>query len=127
MPIERINPPGLMKSPIYSHIIKTGNTYYIAGQISRDKDSKLVGLGDFRTQCEQVFENLKTALAAIGGTFENLVKVNIFMTEGRHYEIMKEVRARYIKDLLPTITVCVVQGLASPDLLIEIEGIAWID
>jgi enamine deaminase RidA (YjgF/YER057c/UK114 family) len=74
-----------------------------------------------------VFENLRAALASVGANFSHLVKVTVFLTDARYYEPMREIRARYLTGPLPTMTVCIVTGLAHPDLLVEIEGIAALE
>src|SRR5262249_13085900 len=72
--VRIFNPPGMAKPTGYSHVaeVTAGRTVYIAGQIAVDPSGKLVGVpGDFRAQATQVFENLKTALTAVGGSFAN--------------------------------------------------------
>jgi reactive intermediate/imine deaminase len=124
MPKERIQPPGLPKPPSYSHVVKAGNTVYLAGQISQDANGKVVGKGDISAQATQVFENLGKALAAAGATFADLVKITVFITDPRYREPVGEVRSKYLASDLPASTLVVVSGLASPDFLLEIEGIA---
>src|SRR5215469_2035255 len=78
-----INPPELTKPTGYTHVVQSisGRTVYVSGQIAFDKDGKVVGAGDFRTQAIHVFENLKSALAAAGATYEHVVKVTTFVTD----------------------------------------------
>ena len=62
-----INPPALRRPPGYTHVVEViapARIVYIAGQLGVDGDDKVVG--DFRRQAVQTFENLKTALAAVG-------------------------------------------------------------
>lgn len=72
-----INPPELGQPRGYAHVVKAGTTVYVAGQVARNKDGQIVGEGDFATQAEQVFENLKTCLAAAGASFNDVVKMNL--------------------------------------------------
>ena len=127
MPAERIQPQGLPTPPTYSHVMKTGNTVYIAGQVAQDEQGQVVGRGDFTAQATQVFENLKKALAAAGADFTNLVKITTYVTDPRYREPLTEVRGRYLRDPLPTSTLVVVAGLALPEYLVEIEGVAVVD
>ena len=64
---ETINPEGLSRRPFYSHVVKAGDTVYIAGQIARDRNGKTVGVGDAKAQIEQIFKNLEACLDAAGG------------------------------------------------------------
>ena len=75
--IQRINPTGLFKSPNYSQVVAVqgGRTIYVSGQVSVNAQGDIVGKGDFRAQTKQVHENLKTALAAVGATFDDVVKL----------------------------------------------------
>ena len=58
MSVEHIQPQGLPKPPTYSHVVKAGNTVYVAGQVAQDEKGQPVGRGDFTAQATQVFENL---------------------------------------------------------------------
>src|SRR6185437_116123 len=94
--IRFLNPDTLYKPPGYSHVVETtgpGRTVYIAGQLGIDKNGQLVGApGDFRAQAEQVMENLKDALAAVGADFTNVVKVTNLLVDIGHLPIFRDVR-----------------------------------
>ena len=80
-----INPKTLAKPPGYTYVVETtgpGRTVYLAGQLGLDLDNKLVGgPGDFRAQCAKAFENLGFALAAVGATFDDVVKINNYLVD----------------------------------------------
>jgi len=127
MAIDRIQPDGLMKPATYSPVVKVGAqhaTIYIAGQIAQDAQGNVVGKGDFKAQATQVFENLQRALTAAGAGFDNLVKMNIYLTDPRFREPLAEVRSRYLTGALPASTLVTVAALAQPEYLLEIEVIA---
>ena len=124
MALERIQPQGLSKPATYTHVIKAGNTAYIAGQTATDAQGNVVGRGDIVAQSVQVFENLKAALASVGGTFEHLVSINVYLTDPRYRDPMRDVRTRYLGDKLPTSTLLIVAGLADPEYLLEISAVA---
>ena len=126
MPKERIQPPGLSRPPTYTHVVKAGNTVYLAGQTPVDEQGQVVGRGDITAQTTQVFENIKKALAAAGADFSDLVKITVYVTDPRFREALSDVRRRYLTDELPASTLVVVAGLANPDYLVEIEAIAVI-
>ena len=81
--VRYLNPQTLSVPTGYSHVaeISSGRTIFIAGQIALDKSGSVVGKGDFGAQATQVFENLKLALASVGATFDNMVKVNTHVTD----------------------------------------------
>jgi reactive intermediate/imine deaminase len=128
MSIERIQPEGLSKPPTYSQVVKAGNTIYVAGQVAQDERGQLVGPGDFVAQANQVFENLKRALAAAGADFGNVVKTTVYVTDPRYRELLRDVRSKFLGDTPPPAsTLVVVAGLAQPEYLLEIEAVAVIE
>src|SRR3954470_14008499 len=73
---EFLMPEGLAPSTAYTHVVVAkGKMIFVAGQVANDKNGKLVGKDDLKTQANQVFENLKIALAAAGASMSDLVKV----------------------------------------------------
>jgi enamine deaminase RidA (YjgF/YER057c/UK114 family) len=121
------NPSTLAKPRGYSHVaeVLAGRTIYIAGQLAQDKDGKVVGPGDFRAQCVQVFENLKLALTSVGADFTHVVKLTNYFTDMAHVEAFREVRALYVNTQQPPPSTAVqVVRLARPEMLIEVEAIA---
>ena len=127
--VRIFNPPTMAKPNGYSHVaeVTAGRTVYIAGQIAIDPSGKLVGVpGDFRAQATQVFENLKAALASVGGSFANVVKLNGYLTDAKaQLPILREVRDGYInKEAPPASTVVQVVALAREGLMIEVEVVA---
>jgi enamine deaminase RidA (YjgF/YER057c/UK114 family) len=128
MAVQRIQPDGLASPPTYSHVVKAGNTVYIAGQVAQDEQGELVGAGDFVAQANQVFENLGKALAAAGAGFEHLVKTTVYVTDPRYREALRDVRSKYLGSTsLPASTLVVVAGLALPEYLLEIEAVAVVE
>ncbi len=127
--VQHIQPTTHNKPRGYSHVVTaTGNTktVYVAGQVSQDSLGTVVGKGDLKAQCVQVFKNLRNALAAGGASMHHVVKWTIYMTDVRQIEIVREARVReWPKDYPPPASTLVgVAALASPDYLIEIEAIA---
>ena len=122
------NPPGMSKPPSYSHVVEVNGphrTVYLAGQTGGDANGKVAE--GIRGQTVQVMENIKTALASVGGGFENVVKLNSYLTniEANAPEF-REVRARYFpnKQVLPASTLVEVPRLANKAYLLEVEVIA---
>ncbi len=111
----------------YSHAAKAGNTLYIAGQIANDIDGKLVGPGDIERQARQVFTNLKNILEEAGGNLSDIVKMTTFLT---HYDFIKgyrKVRSEWLTEPFPPNTLLMIESLALPEFMIEVEATAVID
>lgn len=125
MPFERIQPDGLSRPAAYTHVIRAGETVYLAGQTATDEHGQVVS-DDIQAQATQVFENLGRAIAAAGGTLADLVKITVYVTHPSYRQAVGEVRRRYLGDALPTSTFLVVAGLADPRYLVEVDAIAVI-
>ena len=127
--IRHLNPTTLAKPPGYTHVVEVtgpGRTVYIAGQLGLDLDNKLAGQpGDFRAQCTQAFENLGLALASVGATFNDVVKINNYLTDIAHIGIFREVRDSFLNTKAPPAsTTIAIPALARPGALFEIEAVA---
>ncbi len=111
----------------YSHAAKAGNTLYIAGQIAKDIDGNLVGPGDIESQARQVFTNLKNILEEAGGNLSDIVKMTTFLT---HYDFIKgyrKIRSERLTESCPPNTLLIIESLALPEFLIEVEATAVFD
>jgi enamine deaminase RidA (YjgF/YER057c/UK114 family) len=121
-----INPETLGKPPGYTHVVEAtapGRIVYIAGQLGVDRDGKLSS--DIRLQAVQTFENLKNALAAVGGRFEHVVKFNNYLVDLKYLPVFRQVRDSYLSDQnRPASTTLAISGLAREGALLEIEAVA---
>ena len=125
--VRFLNPSGMATPTTYSHVVEVRGphrTVYIAGQTGVDASGKLAD--GFRAQAVQVMENIKAALAAVGGSFEHVVKMNTYLTDtATQAPIFREVRDAYLnKASRPAATSVQVVRLAQPGYLIEVEAIA---
>jgi len=123
-----INPPELAPPSGYSYAIKkSGTPVFIAGQVALDGKGNLVGENDVAAQVEQVFANLRTVVAACGGSLDDVVKITIFVTDPAYRPAVAAARQKHFKEgQYPASTYLVVAGLAVPQLLVEIEAVAMI-
>jgi 2-iminobutanoate/2-iminopropanoate deaminase len=115
------------KSRGYSHVAKVGKTLYIAGQVAKDVEGKLVGKGDFEAQARQAYSNLKNILHEAGGSLKNIVKTTTFLTHYGHAESCRKIRAEFFGDIMPPNTLLIIESLGSLDYMIEVEAIAVLD
>lgn len=122
--IRFINPDTLTKPPTYTQVVEVtgpGRTVYISGQLATGRDGALVSR-DFRAQAQQVFENLKAALAAAGASFKDVVKINSYLADIAQLPILREVRAGYLNaGALPASTTLGGASFAREGALLEVE------
>ena len=121
-----MNPSAIAKPGGYSHVVEiTGpaRIVYIAGQLGLKPDGSIAG--DFRAQVTQAFENLKAALAAVGATFDDVVKLNNYLIDiGKNLSIYREVRDKYVNTAQPPASTTIgIEALARPDALFEAEAV----
>ena len=125
--IDRYSAPGLFDPPSYSQGVKvTGaqSLLFLAGQVAYDKDGNVAYRGDFRSQARECFKALKALVEAQGGTLQNIVKINTYVTDIRYRADLIPVREEFFGKKGPASTLVAVPALAHPDYLIEIEAIA---
>lgn len=84
----------------YSQAIKAGNTVYMSGQIPLDPKTMELVEG-IEAQVVQVFENLKSVAEAAGGSFQDIVKLNIFLTDLGNFAKVNEVMGKYFEQPYP--------------------------
>lgn len=117
---EQVLPP----RGAYSHAVRVGNLLFIAGQVARDREGRIVGVGDAAAQAEQAMKNIGALLEAAGATFDNVVKLNVYLTDMGDREAVGKVRRRYMRKPFPASTSVQVVALAEPEFLVEIEAVA---
>ena len=120
------NPPGVHTPQAhYSHVARVGQTLYIAGQLAMDPAGVALAPGDARAQARQCYANLAAILAHHGGALRDLVKTTTFITHWAYRQPVAAARDEvFPAPPYPVNTLVVVQGLAEPHFLVEIEGIA---
>jgi len=130
--IELHNPPSLMKPVGYSHAVETrgGRVLFLAGQVAKDRDGRVVGKGDLIAQFRQVCENLKTLVTAAGGQLTDVVKLTIYVLDAGEFKRQGKpigvVYREYFGKHFPAMTLVGVRDLydAAEGCLIEIDGFA---
>lgn len=133
MTIERMNPEGLASMPGLCNVVVAtgGKTIYLAGQAPVGPDMALVGPGDISVQAKKVFENIKTALAGAGASFQNVVKMVIYIVDYKEEDLQAlfgpayEVFGDDVPDTASTLVG--VAALFMPGQRIEVDITAVID
>lgn len=105
----------------YSQAMKVGNTVYLSGQIPLDPDTMEVVEGMERQIC-QVFDNLTAVAEAAGGSLQDIVKLNIFLTDLTHFSLVNDVMTRYFKQPYPARAAIGVASLPK-GVPVEMDGI----
>ncbi len=85
----------------YSQAVKVGNTVYLSGQIPLDPATMQLVSGDIDAEIRRVFDNLAAVAKAAGGTLNDAVKVNVFLTDLAHFGRVNEIMATYFQQPYP--------------------------
>lgn len=135
MAITLLDPEGLPKVGVYRQVaIASGSKLvFIAGQVAWDADGTTVGEGDLAAQVERCYLNIGTALAGAGGTFDDVVKLTVYVVDWTPDKMPQflEGAARAAEKLgvtpVPPGTLVGVAALDVPEHLVEIEATAVLD
>ena len=129
MTVQFLNPAGLSRGT-YSHVavVTAGRVIHVSGQVAFDEQGRVVGT-TFEQQAEQVFANLKSALAGAGAELRHVVKMNTYVRDltPSRVKAFREIRARHFGDHRPASTLVGTTALVHEDLMIEIEVVAVVD
>jgi enamine deaminase RidA (YjgF/YER057c/UK114 family) len=127
MPAQRpakqfMNPDGLPKPVGYTHVVtsRPGRMVFVSGQ-GGSAGGQMPA--DFTTQAENTFQNIEKCLAAAGARFDDIVKINYYVTDLSNTQELRRVRAKYLNQQNPPASTLVQAGLGK-GLLLEVEAIA---
>ena len=95
----------------YSQAVRAGDTVYLAGQIPLDPATMQMVEGDFEAEARRVFENIKAVIAASGGTFAQVAKVTIFLTDFANFAKVNDLMAQYFTAPYPARSTVAVAAL----------------
>ncbi len=110
----------------YSPGAKGGGFVFTAGQVAWDKTGRIVGIGDVRRQTVQTLRNVVSVLKQGGATPADVLKCTVYLANMAHFQIMNEEFAKvFARD--PPARTTVETRLAEPEMLVEIEAIAWVN
>jgi 2-iminobutanoate/2-iminopropanoate deaminase len=108
-----------------SNAIRAGDFVYISGMMPWDKERRVVGVGDIKTQTRQVLKNMNAMLRAAGGSLKNVVKINFFLTDIRDKSAVWDVRKEMFGEARPASTLVEVVHLVDQLALLEVEAVAY--
>jgi 2-iminobutanoate/2-iminopropanoate deaminase len=108
----------------FSAAVRSGNLLFVSGQVGV-RDGK-TGQG-IEEQTRFTLDNIRGVLEMVGGSLQNVVKMTVFLTDMSLWPKMNEVYREYFTKEFPARSALGVNGLALPDLLVEIECIAELE
>ncbi|MGP9802911.1 RidA family protein [Rheinheimera sp. NSM] len=106
----------------YSQAVKIGTTVYLSGQIPLVPATMQLVSDDFAAQTHQVFKNLAAVCDAAGGSLNDMVKVNIFLTDLGQFAVVNDIMSQYFAEPYPARAAVQVSALPRAS-QIEIDGV----
>lgn len=110
----------------WAQAVRCGGLLFISGQIGCDSQGNAVG-PDFASQARRALDNLMSMLRTGGAEPERLASITVFVTDMANRPQFAQIRQDYFLDNPPASTIVEVKALCSPELLIEINGVAVLD
>lgn len=105
----------------YSQAVRCGDTVYLSGQIGLDPATMQMVEG-IDAQIRRVFDNLKAVAAAAGGSLDDCVKVNVYLTDLGHFARVNEIMAAYFREPYPARAAIGVASLPR-NALVEVDAV----
>ena len=85
----------------YSQAVKSGSTVYLSGQIPLDPESMEMVEGEMELQIRRVFDNLQAVAQAAGGELQDVIKLNVYLTDLSSFPVVNRVMAEYFTEPYP--------------------------
>ena len=128
MKMKAVSSPNVRepKPQTWSNCKVYGNHVYISGMTAHDLEGNVVGDGSMYDQTKRTFEKIKNLIEAAGGVMNDIIKVNIYVTEIAESEEAWRARAEFFTGPFPASTLVEVSALATPELKVEIEAQAFL-
>ncbi len=101
-----------------------GRTIWLAGQVAIEDSAGRSLAGDFDGQVREVFARLGRTLAEAGASLADMVMMTVFITDARLGDRFTQLRREIFSDNFPASALITVAGLARPEMLVEVQGIA---
>ena len=109
----------------YSQAVRAGDFVYLSGQIPLDPATMEVAAGDFRDRAVRVFANLEAVTRAAGASLEDVVKLNVYLTDLGQFATVNEVMSEFLDEPYPARAAVGVAALPK-GVDIEIEGVLYL-
>jgi enamine deaminase RidA (YjgF/YER057c/UK114 family) len=128
MAMKRVISPNVKEAPpgTWSNCRVFGNQVFVAGMTANDSKGGMLGDGSMYSQAKETFGKIKHLMEAAGGTMNDIIRVDIYVTDIKQREEVWKARKEVFTGDFPTSTLVEVRALATPQLLVEVNAIGFL-
>ncbi|TDI70711.1 MAG: RidA family protein [Bacteroidetes bacterium] len=109
----------------YSRAVRVGNHIYVSGTTATDEDGEIVGKGNAYEQTQQILSNIETGLKELDATLSDVVQTRIYLSNIEDWKEVGKAHAQVFDQIRPATTLVEVSRLIDPEIIVEIEAVAY--
>jgi enamine deaminase RidA (YjgF/YER057c/UK114 family) len=128
MTMRRVTSPHVKEAApgTWSNCRVHGNQFFVAGMTAGDGAGGVLGDGSMYSQARETFTKIKHLVEAAGGVMNDIIRVDIYVTDIKRREEVWKARREFFTGDFPTSTLVEVRALATPQLLVEVNAIGFL-
>ncbi|MCH8123136.1 MAG: RidA family protein [Bacteroidetes bacterium] len=109
----------------YSRAVRVGNHIYVSGTTATNDEGEIVGKGNVYEQAQQVLRNIETGLKNVDASLSDVVRTRIYLTNIEDWKEVGKAHGQVFSEIRPATTIVEVSRLIDPEILVEIEAVAY--
>ena len=109
----------------YSRAVRVGNHIYVSGTTATDENGEIVGKGNAYEQTQQILSNIETGLKELDATLSDVVQTRIYLSNIEDWKEVGKAHAQVFDQIRPATTLVEVSRLIDPEIIVEIEAVAY--
>lgn len=109
----------------YSRAVRVGNHIYVSGTTATDENGEIVGKGNAYEQTQQILSNIETGLKELDATLSDVVRTRIYLSNIEDWKEVGKAHAQVFDQIRPATTLVEVSRLIDPEIIVEIEAVAY--
>ena len=109
----------------YSRAVRVGNHIYVSGTTATNDEGEIVGKGNVYEQARQVLRNIEAGLKNVNASLSDVVRTRIYLTHIEDWKEVGKAHGQVFSEIRPATTIVEVSRLIDPEILVEIEAVAY--